>query len=166
MKPPIFLLSIVWPVIAAASENWPQWRGSDGQGHTGSKGLPTEWGEGKNIVWKTELPGRGWSSPVIDGDQIFVGDSGGRVTCLEAKTGELVWSERIANGKYWAAPLHADGKIYFHGEEGVTTVLQAGREFKVLAESELDGKLMASAAVSGDALFLRTDKALYRIGSK
>ena len=119
------------------------------------------------VVWKYKKSVPKSPSPVLVGDLLyFVGDSGGLVTCLEAATGELVWSERIASGKYWSAPLAAAGKIYFHSEEGVTTVIEAGREFKVLAENELDGKHMASAAVSGDALFLRTDQALYRIEAK
>ena len=102
----------------------------------------------------------------VGGLLFFVGDSGGLVTCLEARSGKLIWSERIASGKYWAAPLVGAGRIYFHSEEGVTTVIKAGPEFKVIAESSLDGKLMASAAVADEDLFLRTDKALYRISSK
>ena len=119
------------------------------------------------ILWRYRKSVPSSPSPVyIDGLLFFVGDSGGLVTCLEAKSGKLVWSERIASGKYWAAPLVAAGRIYFHSEEGVTTVIKAGREFEVIAESSLDGKLMASAAVAGEDLFLRTDKAIYRISNK
>lgn len=119
------------------------------------------------IVWRYRKSVPNSPSPVyVDGLLFFVGDSGGLVTCLEASSGKLIWSERIASGKYWAAPLAAGGRIYFHSEEGVTTVVKAGREFEVIAESSIDGKLMASAAVAGDALFLRTDKALYRIENK
>jgi outer membrane protein assembly factor BamB len=117
------------------------------------------------IAWRYKKAVPNSPSPIyVDGLLYFAGDSGGLVSCLEAKTGELIWSERIASGKYWAAPLHAGGKLYFHNEEGVTTVLETGREFKVVAENELDGKLMASAAVEGDDLIIRTDQALYRIG--
>ncbi len=124
-------------------------------------------GEEPEIVWRYRKSVPNSPSPIyVDGLLYFVGDSGGLVSCLEAATGELVWSERIASGKYWAAPLHADGKLYFHSEEGVTTVLQAGREFEVVAENTLDGKLMASAAVEGKDLILRTDKAVYRVGER
>ena len=119
------------------------------------------------IVWRYRKSVPSSPSPIfVDGLLFFVGDSGGLVTCLEAKSGKLVWSERIASGKYWAAPFVAAGRIYFHSEEGVTTVIRAGREFEVIAENSLDGKLMASAAVAGDVLFLRTDKALYSISNK
>lgn len=61
-------------VVLAASvsaENWPQWRGPGGQGISTEKQLPTEWGPGKNIAWKTELPS-GHSSPIVWGDRLFV----------------------------------------------------------------------------------------------
>lgn len=119
------------------------------------------------IVWRYRKSVPSSPSPIfVDGLLFFVGDSGGLVTCLEAKSGKLVWSERIASGKYWAAPFVAAGRIYFHSEEGVTTVIRSGRKFEVIAENTLDGKLMASAAVAGNVLFLRTDKALYSIGNK
>jgi outer membrane protein assembly factor BamB len=127
--------------------------------------LGIKMGEQPEIVWRYKKSVPNSPSPILVDDLLyFVGDSGGLVTCLEAKSGDLIWSERIVSGKYWAAPLHAAGKIYFHSEEGMTTVIEAGREFKVVAENKLDGMHMASAAVDGSALILRSDKALYRIG--
>ena len=52
--------------------DWPQWRGPGGQGHADASRLPAEWSEVKNVSWRTELPGRGWSSPVILGNQVWV----------------------------------------------------------------------------------------------
>jgi hypothetical protein len=124
---------------------------------------------------KTAKPDIAWSysrgvptqpSPLLVGDEIyFVTESGGLVTCLDAHSGEKLWIERIG-GNYSASPTFANGKIYFHSREGETTVLQAGKEFKVLAKNKLDGQHMASASVDGDALILRTDKAVYRIEQK
>jgi hypothetical protein len=57
---------------ATGGDEWPQFRGPDGQGHTSAVGLPTEWSETQNIAWKTGLPGEGHSSPVISGDQIWL----------------------------------------------------------------------------------------------
>jgi outer membrane protein assembly factor BamB len=57
---------------AAGDTNWPQWRGPDGSGVSAEKGLPEEWGEAKNVRWKTPLPGRGHSSPVVWGKRVFV----------------------------------------------------------------------------------------------
>ena len=51
---------------------WPEWRGPGGQGHATASGLPTQWSESRNVTWKTPIPGRGWSSPVINGDQVWL----------------------------------------------------------------------------------------------
>ncbi|MDE2715215.1 MAG: PQQ-binding-like beta-propeller repeat protein, partial [Verrucomicrobiota bacterium] len=51
--------------------DWKQWRGPGGQGHANAK-LPTEWSETKNVKWRTPVPGKGWSSPVIEGNQIWM----------------------------------------------------------------------------------------------
>src|SRR5688572_21932866 len=58
--------------IAAAAENWPQWRGPGGQGVSAEAQLPTDWQPDRNIVWKTALPGIGYSSPVVWGNRIFL----------------------------------------------------------------------------------------------
>ena len=61
------------PATSAAGEtNWPQWRGPEGSGVSTEKGLPEEWGEAKNVRWKTPLPGKGHSSPVVWGKRVFV----------------------------------------------------------------------------------------------
>lgn len=57
---------------AAGEANWPQWRGPDGSGISTERGLPEEWGETKNVRWKTPLPGKGHSSPVVWGKRVFV----------------------------------------------------------------------------------------------
>src|SRR5262249_60591922 len=57
---------------AAPSSNWPQWRGPDAQGVSNDKNLPTEWGETKNVLWKTALPGRGFSQPIIWDEEVFL----------------------------------------------------------------------------------------------
>ena len=116
-----------------------------------------------DIAWSYTRGVSTQPSPLLVGDELyFITESGGLVTCLDAHTGEKHWVERIG-GNYSASPTHSNGRIYFHSREGVTTVLQAGREFKVLAKNQLEGQHMASAAVDGNAILLRTDKALYRI---
>ena len=86
------------------------------------------------------------------------------VTCLEAATGNTVWTERI-DGQYAASPIYADGRLYFFSQDGTTTVLKPGRTFQVLAVNNLDKGFLASPAVSGKAFFLRTKTHLYRIES-
>jgi outer membrane protein assembly factor BamB len=57
---------------AAAAEDWPQFRGPLGQGHSAEVGVPLEWSESKNIQWKTAVPGTGWSSPVVAGGRVWI----------------------------------------------------------------------------------------------
>ena len=76
----LFLIVIVSPGLA---ENWPQWRGPTGDGHSAGKGFPTEWGPDNNLVWKLKMPGRGESTPVVWGERIFLtSDAGDEVVLL------------------------------------------------------------------------------------
>ena len=115
-----------------------------------------------HVAWKVKrnVPTR--SSAVMGGDLIYMLDEGGIGSCLEAKTGEQVWNERVG-GKYSAAPIIAGDRVYFFSEEGKAYVLQAGREFKVLATNELGDGFMATPAVVGNSFLLRSRTALYRV---
>ena len=114
------------------------------------------------VVWRAKRNVPKKPSLLLVDDLLFGIDDNGVATCWEAKTGETLWNERIG-GNYSASPLAAAGRIYFFSEEGKTTVVAAGREFKKLAENQLDGGFMASPAVSGRSLFLRTRTHLYRV---
>src|SRR3954467_259419 len=59
-------------LLAAGAEDWPQFRGPDGQGHSSEQGLPVEWSEQKNVAWKVPVPGRGWSSPVVSAGNVWL----------------------------------------------------------------------------------------------
>src|SRR5215212_9839196 len=56
----------------STSSNWPQWRGPESQGVSNDKNLPTEWSETKNVLWKAELPGKGFSQPIIWDNKVFL----------------------------------------------------------------------------------------------
>lgn len=86
----------------------------------------------------------------------------GVVTCIEAKTGERVWQERL-EGVFTASPVAADGKIYLLSESGETIVLRPGRKADVIARNTVNGRLLASPAISRGRLFLRTDDTLIAI---
>ena len=114
------------------------------------------------VVWKTKRNAPKKPSLLLLGDLLYAIEDNGVATCWEAMTGTFVWSERVG-GHYSASPLAADSRIYLFSEEGKTIVLATGREFKKLAESQLGDGFMASPAVSGNALFLRSRSHLYRI---
>ena len=101
-------------------------------------------------------------SPILVGDELYVVNDVGILSCLDSRTGELRWIQRIG-GNYSASPVYAEGRIYFQSEEGVTTVIEPGRTFKKLATNTLDEPTLASMAVSGGSVYIRTEKHLYRI---
>ena len=124
--------------------------------------------DGKGDVTKTHVP---WTlkktiptrmSPVIIGDLMYMINDTGIASCVDAKTSEQVWVQRIG-GNYTASPVYADGKIYFFSQEGVGLVLEPVREYKVLATNELAEGCMASPAVVDNSLIVRTRGHLYRI---
>jgi outer membrane protein assembly factor BamB len=96
---------------------------------------------------------------------LFAVTDNGLATCLKAATGEIVWQERLGGG-FSASPVLAEGRVYFLGDSGETTVIEAGSEFKVLAKNPLSEKVQASMGVSQGHLFVRTEKNLICIGSK
>ncbi len=114
------------------------------------------------LAWSLKKAVPNKPSLLLIGELLYAINDGGIATCVEAKTGTTVWSERIG-GNFSAAPIYADGRIYACNEEGKVTALAVGREFKVLGESQLANGFMASPAASGKALFLRTKTDLYRI---
>ncbi|PYJ99459.1 MAG: quinonprotein alcohol dehydrogenase [Verrucomicrobia bacterium] len=114
------------------------------------------------VVWKTKRNVPKKPSLLLVEDLLFGIDDGGVASCLDAKAGTEVWRERVG-GNYSASPVYAEGRIYFFSEEGKTTVIEARRQFKVLAENQLEAGFMASPAIAGRAFLLRTRTHLYRI---
>lgn len=82
------------------AENWPQFRGPTGQGHSGETNLPLHWSSTSNVLWKTAIPGEAWSSPIVWGDRVLLttatdGGESCRVLCLEARRGVLLWNKEV-----------------------------------------------------------------------
>ena len=101
-------------------------------------------------------------SPLLVGKQLYVIDNGGVATCLNALTGEELWRNRLG-GNYDASPIEVRGHIYYLNRNGQTTVLADGPKFKSISTNQLDGTFKASPAISGRAIYLRSDTHLYRI---
>jgi len=96
-------------------------------------------------------------------DLLYVVSHEGVLSSLEAKTGEVVWKNRL-EGKFSASPIHAGDRVYFFNESAVCTVIRPGRKFEELAVNRLNEQpLMASPAVAGDSFFIRSEKHLYRV---
>ncbi len=116
-----------------------------------------------HIVWSEArgMPQR--CSPLLVDDLLYLVNRGGIATCLEAKTGKLIWKERL-KGAYSASPIYAKGRIYLFNESASATILRPGRKFEVIATNILASQpLLATPAVDGDAFIVRAGGHLYRI---
>jgi outer membrane protein assembly factor BamB len=114
------------------------------------------------IAWRVKKSVPNKPSLILLGDLLYMIDDGGIANCVEARTGAPVWTERIG-GNVSASPIHAAGRIYVCNEEGKVAAFAPGREFKLLAENQFAAGFMASPAVSGQALYLRSKTHLYRV---
>ena len=115
-----------------------------------------------DLVWRMQKKAPNKPSVTLVGDLLFMVNDGGIAQCVEAKTGNVIWNERLG-GNFSASPIYGEGRIYAGNEEGKFYVFEAGRQFKVLATNEFPDGFMASPAVSGKALYLRSKTTLYRI---
>jgi outer membrane protein assembly factor BamB len=116
-----------------------------------------------HVTWKVPS-GAPYVASIIhyDGLIYMMGDVG-VLTVVDAKTGERVHQERVG-GVYSASPVAGDGKIYMASEDGETIVVAAGRTPRVLARNRLNARQLASPAIAGGRVFIRSDDALYAIG--
>jgi outer membrane protein assembly factor BamB len=115
-----------------------------------------------HVAWTLTRSAPLTPSPLLVGDELYLVNDNGIASCLDAKTGEVYWRQRLGGG-YSASPVYADGRIYFQSEDGLTLVVAPGRTFQRIAANRLDGATLASLAVSNGSLFIRTDSHLYRI---
>jgi len=118
-----------------------------------------------HLAWTSKRAAPNNPSPLPHGKLLFLVSDQGQASCLDAKTGKVHWQERVP-GAYSASPLLANGLIYVTNEQGLTTVLQATTAFKVVAKNALNERVQASMAAADGAIYLRTEKALYRIEKK
>ena len=117
-----------------------------------------------HVIWHVPTGAPYISSLVYYDGLLYMAGDVGVITCVDAKTGERVWRERLG-GVYTASPMAGDGKVYLFSESGETIVLRAGRTPQVLSRNTINGRVLASPAVSSGRLFVRTDDHLVAIGN-
>jgi len=159
------------------SDQWPQFRGVDGQGHSDEKGLPLEWSETKNIAWKVPVPGRGWSSPVIAAGRVWLTtatpvkrDTSLRLMAFDVQTGRTALDIEVfkapgsmllnpKNSFASPTPIVEDDRVYVHfGADGTAAVSTSGDvvwKTKFFYESQHGNG--GSPALAGDLLILNCD---------
>ncbi|MBT3637447.1 MAG: PQQ-binding-like beta-propeller repeat protein [Opitutae bacterium] len=154
--PYLVLLSCLFVTLAlgshhkkSASADWPLWRGpgQNGLAATGQN-LPHEWSDSKNVIWKTEIPGRGHGSPVVFGDQVILPTSDEKkktqsVLCLDRETGKLLWTTQIHEGGFMRLNkkgTHASGSLACDGKRLYVNFLNAGAAHTTALS--MDGKIL------------------------
>ena len=121
----------------------------------GKGALEPTWSMRRNVAKK--------SSIILRGEHIFMVADNGVASCLEAKTGEVLWSERLNAGEFAASPILCQDRIYCFSMTGNSVVFAAAPEFKLLARGKFTEGFMASPAITGNAMILRTKSAVYRV---
>lgn len=138
------LLAALTLTTAVAAENWPCWRGPDGQGRSAEKNLPLKWSATENLKWKVPLPAAGNSTPVIWGEKVFLTQAtkGGKVRsllCLARADGKLLWQKDVAYAEqetthntnpFCSASPVTDGErvVVSHGSAGMYCYDFSGQE--------------------------------------
>ncbi|HAV61525.1 MAG TPA: serine/threonine protein kinase, partial [Verrucomicrobiales bacterium] len=124
----------------------------------GGRGDVTE----ANARWVISRSAPHTPSTLLVGDELYFVSDAGIASCVDARSGELHWNERLG-GDFSASPVFANGLIYFTNERGTTFVVKAARKFEKVAENEVGERTLASLAAAGGSLYLRSDVHLYRI---
>ena len=99
-----------------------------------------------NVVWRMRTPILQLLTPVIKDGLIYTIDTKNVMMCIEAKTGEIIWSKRV-RGKYNSSPVYAAGNIYFSSTQGNIMVIKEGRSPEILAENELEGEIWTTPVI-------------------
>jgi outer membrane protein assembly factor BamB len=120
------------------------------------------------IVWSHARQGNYMQTPIVVGDLLFACFDNGLLTCADAKTGEIKYSERLSNrGQGFSSSPVSDGRhLYFASEPGTVFVVPASDKFSVVATNDLQEPCMSTPAISGGSLFYRTKTKLVAVGAR
>jgi outer membrane protein assembly factor BamB len=117
------------------------------------------------VLWKVNEKVPEVPTPIYYEGYVYMIKNGGIITCVEAESGEVLYSERLdALGPYIASPIAANGNIYIPSNNGVITVVKAGDKLEILAQNDLGEKIYSTPAVIGNTLYVRTAENLYAFG--
>jgi outer membrane protein assembly factor BamB len=131
---------------------------------TSVRGDVTHSAEGR--AWRLETGTPDVPSPLIHDGLVYLCSERGVLTCLDAKSGKVHYTERAHQHLHRSSPVYADGKIYLQARDGVATVVKAGPQFEILGTNDVGEAVSASLAISNGRIYLRSFDALYAIGKK
>ena len=187
MKRICLLLSIAVSLETIApvrAEDWPEFRGPTGQGHVKGSSLPATWDSKRNVVWKQDIPGRGWSSPIICEGKVYLttavpiaesqsNDQALETLCLDSASGKILWQKEVfrqdgatapgihsKNSHASPTPLIAGKRLYVHfGHQGTACLDLSGNilwQNRSLTYAPVHGN-GGSPILAGDALIFHCD---------
>src|SRR5262249_25524953 len=116
---------------------------------------------GPKVIWQTTKLHPNVSSPLYHAKRLYAIHTPNILVCVNTTDAKVLWQQRLAEGTYWSSPVAADGKIYAVNDAGTTTVVQTGNEPKILARNVLDDPILATPAIAGGCIFLRSDRYVY-----
>jgi len=116
-----------------------------------------------NTLWQSDKDTPWDCSPVIYDGKLFTISDTGKITCYDALTGAVFWNERLKGSRFLSSLVAGDGKVYACNTKGLTTVIAADAEFKIIAENNLNGRCYASPAIADGCILLRIADHLYCI---
>lgn len=126
-------------------------------GSRGDLSLPKDKDSSDQVVWSKARGGPYLPTPLVYGDHLYVCANNGVLSCYEAKTGKVVYQQRLGGGSgYTASLVAADGRIYCTDEEGVVRVVKAGPKFELLALNKLGEECLSHPAISNGHIYFRT----------
>ncbi len=114
-------------------------------------------------LWESDKIQSATASPTFYKGRLYAVNSSGIVTCADPKDGAVLWKTRTP-GPHSASPVFAEDRMYLVNEKGLTSVLSLGAEPKVISENALDEAIFATPAISGGAIYMRSDRRLVCIG--
>jgi outer membrane protein assembly factor BamB len=117
-----------------------------------------------HVVWEQTASVPRIPSFLYVDSYLYTINESGIAMCLNPQNGEIVWRERIG-GNHSASPIWADGLIYFHSDEGETTIIESGPEYREIKRNSIGEYCQASFAVSGGQIFIRSERNLYCVGN-
>jgi outer membrane protein assembly factor BamB len=118
-----------------------------------------------HVLWKTKRSNCYVPSPLIVGEHLFVVTDSGIAFCRDARSGSIVWQHRLG-GSFSASPVLADGNVYALSEDGTMHVFRASARYERVATNKLNATCLATPAICGARLFIRTESDLYCIGGE
>jgi outer membrane protein assembly factor BamB len=125
-------------------------------------------GASAKVMWRENTSIPEVPSPLLYNGRLYLIRNGGVLTCLDASTGKLIYRSRVGSpGVYYASPVAAAGRVYVESGEGVVTVIAAGKDdLQILARNQIGEDIVATPAIAGNAIYIRTLHALYAFGDR